>query len=253
MLVPAGSSGFAAAASGPSAAACNLNPTGGTVTRSLFPASFRSYNLRVPSGLSNPAPLLLSLHGLGSFPFGQEQATGWSSYADQEKFIVAYLAGESNTWNANRGSADVKFLRDVVNHIAASYCVDPKRVYVEGGSMGSFMAQRVACDAADKFAAASGFMGGEITVFGSCSPSRPIAFSLFHGESDNTIPLAAGQQARDEWVKRDACNPTPIVETVSDGTAQRYGGCGGGVSVTWRTYRGLGPRLPDGHAGHRLA
>lgn len=239
----------AAPAASPGAQACSLTPTGGTVTRSLFPASWRSYNLRVPAGLGNPAPLMLSLHGLGSFPYGQEQASGWSKHADQQKFIVAYPAGNSSSWNLNKGSADVKFLRDVVDHIARTYCVNPKRVYTEGGSLGSFMSQRMACDAADKIAAASGFMGGDPSSSGGCTPSRPIGVSLFHGEDDNVVPISSGRAARDAWVARDGCNPTPVVEPVPNGTAQSYGGCGGGVSVTWRSYAALGHAYPTGADG----
>jgi polyhydroxybutyrate depolymerase len=230
-----------------SESACTLTSTGGTVTRWL--PSTRSYNLRVPSGLSNPAPLLLSIHGFSSFPYGQEQASGWSPYADQKKFIVAYPAGEWNTWNLQKGSPDVKFLRDVVDHIAAKYCVDPKRVYAEGGSYGSWMAQRLGCDAADKFAAVSGFMGGSPNSYGGCTPSRPVGVSLFHGESDPLINISQGKRSRDEWVARNGCNPAPIVEPVPSGTAQSYSGCSGGVTVTWRSYAGLGHEYPKGADG----
>lgn len=245
-----GSSTFIASA-GPAAApgvqACTVQPTGGTVTRSI---GFRSYNLRVPAGLTAPAPLLLSMHGLGSFPLGQEYASGWSPFADQKKFIVAYPAGSGSSWSLGPNSADVAFLKQVVDHISARYCVNPKRVYAEGGSLGSFMSQRLACDAASKFAAVSGFMGGSPADYGTCAPSRPIGVSLFHGENDNTVPTAEGRKSRDQWVARDGCNPTPIVEPVSDGTAQSYSGCGGGVTVTWRSYAGLGHAYPTGAAGN---
>ncbi|GAA1687511.1 PHB depolymerase family esterase [Kribbella yunnanensis] len=228
--------------------ACSLAPTGGTVTRSFFPASTRSYNLRVPAGLTGNAPLLLSLHGLGSVPFFQEQATGWSQTADAEKFIVAYPAGDPN-WNLAVGSPDVRFLRDVVDRIAAESCVDRSRVYVEGGSLGSWMSQRAACDAAGTFAAAAGFMGGSPNTFGGCRPTRPIAVALFHGESDPLIPVAEGRRTRDEWVARNKCSPTPVIEPVTDGAAQTYRGCAAGVTVNWRSYQGLGHAYPTGTAG----
>lgn len=237
----------ATAAPDTGAQACTVTPTGGTVTRSI---GFRSYNLRVPAGLTAPAPLLLSIHGFSSFPYGQEQATGWSPYADTHKFIVAYPAGNWNTWNLGPNSADVTFLRKVVDHIAAKYCVNPKRVYAEGGSFGSWMSQRLGCDASDKFAAVSGFMGGTTSSTGGCAAKRPIGVSLFHGEDDGVIPIAEGKATRDEWVKRNGCDPTPIVEPVANGTAQSYAGCGGGVTVTWRSYPGLGHAYPTGADGN---
>ncbi|TDD61298.1 hypothetical protein E1263_08040 [Kribbella antibiotica] len=230
------------------ATACSLAPTGGTVTRSFFPTSARSYNLRVPAGLTGNAPLLLSLHGLGSAPFFQEQATGWSQTADAEKFIVAYPAGDLN-WNLAVGSPDVRFLRDVIDRIAAEHCVDRSRVYVEGGSLGSWMSQRAACDAAGTFAAAAGFMGGSPNTFGGCGPTRPIAVALFHGESDPLISIAEGRRTRDEWVARNKCSPVPVTEPVADGTASTYRGCAAGVAVSWRSYKGLGHAYPTGAAG----
>ncbi|HVK20193.1 MAG TPA: PHB depolymerase family esterase [Actinokineospora sp.] len=225
---------------------CSLSGTGGTVTRTI---GLRSYNLRVPAGLTAPAPLLLSIHGLGSFPFGQEFTTGWSGYADSHKFIVAYPAGNFNHWNVDRGSPDVTFLRSVVNAISATYCVDSRRVYAEGGSLGSWMAQRLACDAADMFAAVSGSSGGAPTWWGACTPSRPVGVSLFHGESDPLINVALGRAARDEWVARDSCDPAPVVEPVPAGSALSYPGCAGGVKVTWRSYAGLGHAYPSGADG----
>ncbi|WP_436499490.1 alpha/beta hydrolase family esterase [Actinokineospora sp. HUAS TT18] len=223
---------------------CGLTPTGGTVTRTI---GFRSYNLRVPAGLTAPAPLMLSIHGLGSFPFGQEFATGWSQYADSHKFIVAYPAGNSNHWNVDRGSPDIAFLKSVVDRISATYCVDPRRVYAEGGSLGSWMSQRLACDAADTFAAVSGTMGGSPTWWGACTPSRPIGVSLFHGESDLLINVGLGKIARDEWAARNSCGPA-VVEPVPNGSAQRYD-CSAGVKVTWRSYPGLGHAYPSGADG----
>ncbi|MFC7615579.1 alpha/beta hydrolase family esterase [Actinokineospora soli] len=199
-----------------------------------------------PAGLSGSAPLLLSLHGLGSSPFGQEVASGWSGYADRTGFVVAYPAGEGGRWDFAAGSTDVRFLRRVVDHIAASTCVDPRRVYVDGGSLGSFMAQRAACDAPGSFAAVTGFMGGDPSVFGACAPIRPIAVALFHGEADPLVSVDAGELARDAWVKRNACDPTGIAEPVTDGTALRYTRCAGGVSVAWRSYAGLGHAYPSG-------
>src|SRR5262245_52973361 len=52
----------------PASAACSLTPTNGTVTKLSWVSGqgLRSYNLRVPAGLTGPAPLLVVAHGLGS-------------------------------------------------------------------------------------------------------------------------------------------------------------------------------------------
>ncbi|AXQ28733.1 hypothetical protein D0B54_08575 [Solimonas sp. K1W22B-7] len=241
--------GFSQSAS----AACTLSGNGTTVTKTV--AGFRSYNLHVPANLSGPkVPLLLSMHGVGVFPWIQEITSGWSPYADTHNFIVAYPAGQFNVWDLGAGSTDVAFLRNVVNSVAAQYCVDPKQVYLDGGSLGGFMAQRAACEAEDVFASATSWAGGPPTLFGACNLSRPVAVALFHGEADTTVsPTAMGMVTRDEWVARNGCNTTPVVEGPSEGTLLRYVGCGAGVEVLWRTYPGqthdypTGARLTDLH------
>lgn len=233
-------------------AGCTLAGNGSTTTQTV--AGFRSYNLHVPANLSGPTvPLLLSLHGVGSFPYGQEYTSGWSAYADTHNFIVAYPAGQYASWDLGSPSADVAFLRDVVASVSARYCIDPKQVYIDGGSLGGFMAQRAGCDSEDLFASVTSWAGGAPTTFGACTLSRPVAVALFHGESDTTVSPAQGQQTRDEWVARNGCASTPISEGVSEGTLLRYIGCNAGVEVLWRTYPGqphdypTGARLDDLH------
>ncbi|RZS30366.1 hypothetical protein EV193_11763 [Herbihabitans rhizosphaerae] len=55
-----------------------------------------------------------------------------------------------------------------------------------------------------------------------------------------------GEQSRDEWVTRASCDPAPVVEPVPSGHAQSYIRCAAGVSVTWRSYAGLGHEYPKG-------
>jgi polyhydroxybutyrate depolymerase len=99
------------------------------------------------------------------------------------------------------------------------------------------MAQRVACDAADLFASAAEYAGGAPDSFNyPCTPSRGIGVALFHGDWDTVVPQPAGVMARDGWVARQSCSPTPTSEAVSEGTFLRYTGCRDGVQVTWRTY-----------------
>lgn len=121
---------LAPAPSHASGASCSLDPTGGTVNRSL---AGRSYLLRIPAGLEGPeAPLLVSLHPLFYSASQQESSTGWSGYADTHGFIVAYPQGLLNSWNFPQNSYDVAFLRSVVDDIKASYCVDDDRVFSDG-------------------------------------------------------------------------------------------------------------------------
>jgi polyhydroxybutyrate depolymerase len=236
------------------AAGCTLTPTNGTVTRTVWVgAELRSYNLRVPTGMTGQVPLLVDMHGLGSNAFFQEVTSGWSPYADANKFIVAYPAGSfwGQAWNVNQGSPDVTFIRKMVDQIKSAYCVDSTRVYAEGGSLGGFMSQRLACDAEDVFASIVSTISGPYNYFGgTCSLSRPVAAGFVNSEDDPLFPVAQSKAARDKWLSLNHCSSTGTPETNTYGlNAAIYGGCDGGVHVLWRTYTtGAGHSYPAGAA-----
>jgi polyhydroxybutyrate depolymerase len=129
--------------------------------------------------------------------------TGLSRLADREGFIAAYPQGVQNSWNHGRNDDeiaaqrlkvdDVAFLRAVVDAVASAYAIDPARVFVTGISNGGFMAFRLACEAADRFAAIApvvATLGEEISK--GCSPSRPVPVVMFNGADDPLVPYGGG-------------------------------------------------------------
>ena len=255
-LLPAVAAILFAAIAAPSANAqvpgCDSGSTGGTVTRSL---GSRTYELHVPAGLgSDPAPLLLSLHGFGSSGRQDELFTGWSGFADRHGFIAAYPNGRPNlqtgAWDPyTPASPDVGFLRAVVADISAAWCVDPSRIYVDGWSNGAVMSQRVACSAADLFAAASSYAGGTPTLAGvaaPCAPSRPVPVALVVGQFDFTYP--ALEQNAAEWRGYDGCSSTPATSSDSYGTTKRYS-CAAGAEVMTRVVKYTSHNWPSGAQG----
>lgn len=177
----------------------------------------RTYYLHVPAGVvdasSNPddepvtdaaslVPLVLVLHGRGGTGPGTADLTGFDEVADEHGFIVVYPTGVDNQWNYVDGipgyDADVPdrgFLRQLVAELSARYPVDPGRVYVAGFSNGGYMAQRLACDATDLFAAfasvgAAGY-GGQPTV---CGEPEPVSILFIHGTADAIVPFAGLRQ-----------------------------------------------------------
>jgi polyhydroxybutyrate depolymerase len=230
------------------AAGCTLAPTNGTVMRFV---GARTYTLHVPAGLAGPqVPLLLSMHGASGFSAEQEFVTGWSPYADAHHFIVAYPQGVSNLWDINQNSYDVTFLRQVVADISSTWCVDPHRVFSDGHSNGAIMSMRLACDAGNVFASSVEYAGADPTSLGSpCTPSRPIAVGLFHGNSDSVAPIGLDQQARDKWLGRDTCPSSPAHSVDAYGTLDTYSPCAAGVSVSWRVLFNQNHGWPTGAAG----
>ncbi len=245
---------LAAPGASPAAAAtpgCTLDATNGTVNRAL---GSRSYELHVPQGLAgSEVPLLLSLHGFGSSGRQDELFTGWSGYADAHNFIVAYPNGRpssySGAWDPySPSSPDVGFLRQVVDDIAARWCVDPRRVHADGWSNGAVMSQRVACEAADKFASVTSYGGGTPALASTlpCTPSRPISVGLFAGQYDFTYAGLA--QNTNEWLGYDDCSPTPARTTDAHGTLDTYS-CAAGTQVLSRVVSNTSHNWPSGAKG----
>lgn len=231
-----------AAPAGAAAAACSTATTNGTKTVTVWAGwgqGFRSYNLHVPTGLTGTTPLLIDLHGLGSNAFFQEVTSGWSAYADNQKFIVAYPAGSAwgQAWDVGQGSADVAFIKQVVADVKGKYCVDADRVFAEGGSLGGFMTQRMLCDAEGIFASGVSTISSSLDFFGSpCSLSRGVAFAAFGAESDPLFGSLSGHQ-KDWWVDINGCSTTGTPDANPYGAnGAVYGGCDDGVEVMWRTY-----------------
>ena len=105
----------------------------------------RCYLLYVPASRvpSQPAPLVLSLHGFAGNAKNQKRSTGWDRIADREGFVVVYPEGTSlpQRWNAAdlfsaQSVDDVQFFRDMVADVAKAAPVDLDRVYVNGMSVG---------------------------------------------------------------------------------------------------------------------
>jgi polyhydroxybutyrate depolymerase len=231
------SAGMAGAgATNAASGACSLAPTGGDVLRS---AAGRNYYLHVPPGLAAPAPLMISLHGLGQGARLHALDTGWSAVADAQGFIVAYPQGSGAPpgWNFAQHSVDVQFVLAVVADIEASWCVDVRHVHATGHSNGAIMALRLACDAADVFASVAEYAGGPPDVTGSpCQPSRPISVGVFSSALDPLSLLVFGYFTRNAWLARNQCPTAPAREPGVLLEASRYAPCAAGTEVIWRAY-----------------
>ncbi len=166
----------------------------------------RSYLLDVPPSYdgSSAVPLIVSLHGGGGNAENQMRVSGFNVLSSQEGFIVAYPNGSGRlddkilTWNGGGccGYAvenhvdDVAFVRTMITVIRADYNVDPRRIYATGLSNGAIMAYRLACEAADLFAAIAPVAG--TMMDGDCQPVEPVSLIHFHGTNDTRLPYEGG-------------------------------------------------------------
>jgi polyhydroxybutyrate depolymerase len=166
-----------------------------------FGGDIRNYWLYRPEGLdkAKPAPLLLVLHG--SAGSGEDMMTvtqrGFERLADKEKFLVVYPDALERRWNDLGGTADdVGFLLAIVDKLATDGLVDKSRVYAAGISNGGMMAQRLACEQADRLAGIATVAGGLPTgLAATCKPARPLPVLVIHGSEDPIVPWSGGAVA----------------------------------------------------------
>jgi len=199
----------------------------------------RPAKLRVPSGYDpkKPAPLLLMLHGYGTAGSLIDFYIKMTSIADEKGFLYVapdgtFDAGGKRFWNATDACCDygktnvddVAYLVGLIEEIKRSYSVDPARIFVMGHSNGGFMANRLACDRADVFAAAVSVSGANFADAARCKPSAPVGFLQVHGTTDQTVlfagepgdgGLAGAYPGADAtvaiWADKNGCAKAPVV------------------------------------------
>lgn len=203
----------------------------------------RQYLLHVPAGYKpeESAALVLVFHGAG---IGAERFVDYSRFsrvADREGFLIVYPQGlgERPVWDPSPGSRDVQFVSDLLDHLQARCNIDLNRIFASGHSNGGGMANRLACELADRIAAI-GTVSGAYQSAG-CFPARPIPVFAIHGTADPIVPYEGIPEWAAAWAERNGCDPEPleVVHNVLIGEMQ-WGNCRAGGDVILYTIQDLG-------------
>jgi polyhydroxybutyrate depolymerase len=216
----------------------------------------RQYKVHVPPSYdcTKPAPVLFCLHGLGQTPvMFCVNGSAMPEKSDEGGFILVMPFGYQNSWNgagccggaASAGLDDVALMRAILADVQEHLNVDSKRVYVTGLSNGGYMSYRLACEAADVFAAAAPGAGGLQGMHQtSCSPSEPISLLDIHGTADGLVPYSLQAPSLLRFANQNGCTTTtkPAAQPESRGAAScvSYDGCPNGIEVTGCTVQGGG-------------
>jgi len=236
----------------------------------------RSYFSYVPGNYdaTTPLPLVIDLHGYMEGAAIHRAMSGLETLAEERTFVVLTPQGlgEIPYWNAFANedlTDDIQFLRDLIDTNATGLCIDQRRVYVAGLSMGAFMTSLVGCELADRVAAIAPVAGLRFPT--DCAPSRPMPVVAFHGTADEYVTYdahagsgAASLAFNDEtmsafkgfvlqtvpdalegWARADGCAGAPGARTVTESvTLIRYGECDGGAEVELYRVGGGGHTWP---------
>ncbi len=237
---------------------------------------------------SDPAPVVLNWHGLGSNGFEQAAFSGYETLAEEEGFVVVHptglgFDGEPNSWQlgdvGDSGRDDLAFADALIDTLVADWCVDPDRIYSTGMSNGGLFTAVLVCERADRIAAAVSVAG--VTHSDGCDPARAVPYVAFHGTDDEVVPFAGSGESTllegldldeaelaevvelfsqvmpDEFAEfaDDAgCDPDPVrTEETPEVISHAYTGCEDGTPMTFYEIVGGGHTWPDSPLADQLA
>lgn len=240
----------------------------------------RTYILEIPRGLDLPAPTVFVLHGGTRSATEIRRSTDFHEQGAKSGFVTVYPDGVGNQWNDARDAPailrnqdgedidDVGFLTALAAKLAADGVTDPARIYATGSSNGGMMSFRLACEAADIFAAFAPVIGNLPTkAEHTCKPARPTPLLMINGTDDKLIPWEGGAVASMFPGVRGTVLSTPRsieifrrlngcsdAETVDQPHPEDFGtplfvtwfkGCDGGSEVGLYRFEGMGHRWPE--------
>jgi polyhydroxybutyrate depolymerase len=268
LLITVGCAGQA----GPSSVAARSSPSPSPtrIGYLTFGGLQRVYVLFRPPQLSTgkSVPLVIAMHGFTVDTTWMEDTSRFDDLAARSGFVVVYPQGTGDSWNAGRccghnSNDDVGFIKALIDKLIGEQNIDPKRVFATGMSNGGFMAQRLACEAADHIAAAASVSGA--LVIDTCTPSRAVSVIEMHGIDDDLVPINGGNVAgltfypaamanMQSWASRDGCAAKPTTANDGSTTTYTWSVCRDNATVVLKTIAGGGhswfspsdgPGIPD--------
>ena len=203
-------------------------------------------------------PLMVLLHGHGQTGALINRQMGGEANQEDLNYLLLIPEGTAaddgrQFWNATPaccnffGSSvdDLAYLSALIDEAVDRLYGDPKRIYIMGLSNGGFMAERLACDAANQVTGIVNVGGSGFLDPTRCRPSTPVTYIRVHGTNDETIPfegrhnMPGALACVERWRQFNGCNETVETSFVSLDDAvegneahhQAWTHCQGGSSV----------------------
>lgn len=173
-------------------------------------------------------PLLLNFHGSGMTAIEHMLYTKTNELAENKGFIVVYPQGITNDWNVgfeqdyNTGTADVEFIKILIEKLVKNYPIDSSKIYATGLSRGGFFVQRLVVELPGQlkgFVSVGAPMPSEVKK--RITTSEAIKAMYVHGTQDQIVNINGKNDAYlsvDEcityWKSRNKIQGTPTSKTI---------------------------------------
>ncbi len=200
-----------------------------------------------------PTPVILAFHGGGANASNMVAFSNLNDKSDKSGFIVVYPNGSGRqekilsfnggnccAYAMNNKIDDVEFTRKILDNLAKSANIDPKRIYATGISNGGIMCYLLASELSERIAAIAPVGGPMGTSY--CNPKRPVSVIHFHGTDDEFAPFKGGKgkgftgtefysvdHSIQAWIKANGCNKTPSILNIPDNSKD-------GTTITRKTF-----------------
>ena len=157
-------------------------------------SGLREYYVSYPVISSDPAPLIINMHGFGGTALGQRSSSEMDDYALPQGVAVVYPQGLGASWSVGtfwtsfNYADDVDFISQMIDKIAQDYSIDLDRVYATGMSNGGYMTYELACELSHKIAAFGSVTGNfMLNDDQNCILEKEIPIMHIHGTSDLVV------------------------------------------------------------------
>lgn len=244
----------------------HLIPTPGTVSFEgyIVHGGFARRYLAIRPEVAVPgAPVLVLLHPRDETPEQMANIAAAGRLAAEEGAWVLLPEGSGRTWSDRHYLEfvdDVGFLTALLDQVIPQHRLDASRVYFAGFSNGGYMAERFACDRAERVAGIA-TVGAPLrdSVGERCALTRPMSVIQFHGTEDVVVPyptllLRSGAiDGARYWAGRAGCAIDAPIDSVLPNREsvditrvrlRQYGGCTAGTDVRLYTIDGGGHNWP---------
>ncbi|RLV55104.1 hypothetical protein D9V41_13545 [Aeromicrobium phragmitis] len=247
---------------------CRVPATGTSAHTLDIAGAQRQFVIDVPDGFTGERlPVVYFIHGLGGEATSSMAYTGFPEYGEAHGFITVapQALGSLPRWDFTTGpevaGSDFDYLRQLTEHVAATWCGDTDRQYLTGFSNGSAMTFAAACFGGVDFAAygsvaAAGYLPDR------CAEAPAASIIYAHGTADPTVPFEGGDtviqrvapadQVLQQWAAHNACGSAREEQVAADVRLTAWDGCADDSRIAFYVIDGGGHQWPGGAAAPGL-
>lgn len=194
----------------------------------------RKYHLRVPANYDRERayPLIFLYHGFGGN--GLSGGLGIEHYAN-DNAIIASADGLNNAWGDATTANDLQLFDNMLETIATNYCIDSRRIFSYGFSMGGYFTNLLSCERGDVLRASAAIASWPRG--NDCKDK--VATWFMHDTDDQAIKVSQGQAARDKAIAINGCSQEFILD---ENGCKQYQKCQD-APVVWCQTSGFGHNI----------